>query len=245
MMKRRVFGMLLSLCLALALIPAAAFAEDEIEMFTLEAPYTTTVEQGGSAKPGKTVFELEVLEASASEESYADVTYSGSVTTNGKGNYSGKMTFTGPFEQLWKMLSEGAIVKQVDGGEEGWTYADETWGLVMRDIPVEMSLDDAAPEIDPNNYELIILPVICNGTQYEIDWEAEPLDQMTFTNIYTKSEADPSNPDDATPGPDTTSLPQTGDSSNLTGWLILLAVSAAAVAGAVVYSRRRKNARAK
>lgn len=229
MMKRRVFGMLL--CLVLALIPAAAFAEDAVQTFTLKVPYTTTVKLGGNVEPGKAVFELEVVDASASEESYADVTYSGSVTTNGKGSYSGKMTFTGPFEQLWKMLCEGAIVKQVDGGEEGWTYADEAWGLVLTEIPVAMSLDDAAPEINPNNYELIILPVVCEGTQYAINWEAKPLKEMTFTNIYTKEKADVS------------SLPKTGDSSSLTGWLILLAVSAAAAAGAVVHGRRRKNAR--
>ena len=243
MMKRRVFGMLLSLCLVLALIPAAAFAEDAVQTISLKAPYTTTVERGGSAEPGKAVFELEVVDAKESEESYADVTYSGSVTTNGEGNYSSEMTFTGPFEQLWKMLCEGAIVKQVDGGEEGWTYADEAWGLVLTDIPVEMSLDDAAPEINSNNYKLIILPVVCEGTQYAINWEAKPLEEMTFTNTYTKSASEPTNPDDASSDANVSALPKTGDSSNLTGWLILLAVSAAAVAGVVVYSRRRKNAR--
>ena len=241
MMKRRVFGMLLSLCLVLALIPAMAFAEDGA--VTLPVPYTITVKLGGNVEPGKAVFELEVVDASASEESYADVTYSGSVTTNGKGSYRGKMTFTGPFEQLWKMLCEGAIVKQVDGGEEGWTYADEAWGLVLTEIPVEMSLDDVAPEINPNNYELIILPVVCEGTQYAINWEAKPLEEMTFTNTYTKSASEPTNPDETSSNDDVSALPKTGDSSNLTGWLILLAVSAAAVAGAVVYGRRRKNTR--
>lgn len=243
MMKRRVFGMLLSLCLVLALIPAAAFAEDAVQTISLKAPYTTTVKLGGSVEPGKTVFDLAIVDAKESEESYADVTYSGSVTTNGKGSYSSSMTFTGPFEQLWIMLCEGAIVKQIDGGEEGWTYADEAWGLVLENIPVAMSLDDAAPEIDPNAYKLIIYPVICNGTQYEIDWEAKPLEKMTFTNTYTKSASEPTNPDETSPDADVSALPKTGDSSNLTGWLILLAVSAVAVAGAVVYSRRRKNAR--
>ena len=51
MMKRRVFGMLLSLCLVLALIPAAAFAET-----TLDVPYTINVVKGGSEEPGETVF---------------------------------------------------------------------------------------------------------------------------------------------------------------------------------------------
>ena len=51
MMKRRVFGMLLSLCLVLALIPAAAFAEDGEPTITLKVPYTTTVEKGGSEEP--------------------------------------------------------------------------------------------------------------------------------------------------------------------------------------------------
>ena len=45
--------------------------------------------------------------------------------------------------------------------------------------------------------------------------------------------------------PKVTNLPKTGDSSSLTAWLAVLAVSVAGVTGAVVHGRRRKRARDK
>ena len=128
MMKRRVFGVLLSLCLALALIPAAAFAEDREPTITLKVPYTTTVEKGGSEEPGETGFYVKLIENTGEDwmgkgdvESACPV-----VTTNGVGVYDGVLTLTGTVENL-RALNDGIYVKQVDDGKEGWKYDERVW----------------------------------------------------------------------------------------------------------------------
>ena len=205
------------------------------KIITLTVPFTTTVKLGGNTAPGETTFELAIVDVNAGEERYADVTVSGSITTtNGVGDYEGALTFTGPSEQLWAMLSEGAFVQQVNGGEENWTYDDTVYGLVMSQVAY--STDDAV-----SGYTVLILPAICeetdDGVRYdidweEIDWENGPLDEMRFTNTYTKSTTKPG-------------TPETGDNSNLTLWVALLVVSAAGVIGTCVYSKRRRSSQAK
>ena len=198
---------------------------------TLTVPFTTTVKLGGNAAPGETVFTLEIVDANAGEETYADVTVSASVTTNGAGSYTGTMTLTGPFQQLRNMLCEGAFVKQVDAGAANWTYDDTVWGLLLTEVVAFASTDDAAPE-----YTVLILPATCeeteNGKYYDLEWDADPVDQMSFTNTYTKSTTKPG-------------TPETGDNSNLTLWVALLVVSAAGVIGTCVYSKRRRSSQAK
>ena len=208
----------------------------ECGVMQLTVPFTTTVNLGGNVAPGKTVFELEVVEANISEEDYEDVTVSAAVTTNGAGSYNGTMTFTGTYNQLWYMLSEGAFVKQVNAGEENWTYDDTVWGLVMNDI-AELSTDTL-------NYSVLVFPATYeeteNGKYYNLDWDADPVEKMTFTNTYTKSitESTENNTNDSK-----TKSPQTGDNSNLTLWLTLLVVSATGMISAGVYYKRKKNSR--
>ena len=198
---------------------------------TLTVPFTTTVKLGGNAAPGETVFTLEIVDANAGEETYADVTVSASVTTNGAGSYTGTMTLTGPFQQLRNMLCEGAFVKQVDAGAANWTYDDTVWGLLLTEVVAFASTDDAAPE-----YTVLILPATCeeteNGMYYDLEWDADPVDQMSFTNTYTKSTTKPASP-------------QTGDNSNPALWFALFAVSVAGVIGTCVYSKRRRSSQAK
>ena len=198
---------------------------------TLTVPFTTTVKLGGNAAPGETVFTLEIVDANAGEETYADVTVSASVTTNGAGSYTGTMTLTGPFQQLRNMLCEGAFVKQVDAGAANWTYDDTVWGLLLTEVVAFASTDDAAPE-----YTVLILPATCeeteNGKYYDLEWDADPVDQMSFTNTYTKSTTKPASP-------------QTGDNSNPALWFALFAVSVAGVIGTCVYSKRRRSSQAK
>lgn len=241
MMKRRVFGMLLSLCLTLALIPAAAFAEDEEPTFTLPVPYTTTVKLGGNVEPGETVFKLKLMDNEGKNVvfSHAEITGT-SVTTNGEGSYNSVLTLSVSFEDLIK-LYDGIFVQQVDEGKKGWEYDDKVWYVQVQQAASRAAQDDAAAP-----HVVLIYPAQSeetgDGNWYYIP-TGERKDEMTFTNTYTKSASEPTNPDDASSDANVSALPKTGDSSNLTGWLILLAVSAAAVAGAVVYSRRRKNAR--
>ena len=201
------------------------------KIITLTVPFTTTVKLGGNTAPGETVFTLEIVDANAGEETYKDVTVSASVTTNGAGSYTGTMTLTGPFQQLRNMLCEGAFVKQVDAGAANWTYDDTVWGLLLTEVVAFASTDDAVPE-----YTVLILPATCeeteNGKYYDLAWDADPVDQMSFTNTYTKSTTKPG-------------TPETGDNSNLTLWVALLVVSAAGVIGTCVYSKRRRSSQAK
>lgn len=169
------------------------------EIITLTVPFTTTVKLGDTGVPGETTFDLAIVAANAGEERYADVTVSGSVTTNGAGSYTGTMSFTGPFQQLRNMLCEGAFVQQVNAGVEGWTYDDTVWGLLLNDVIAMAPTDDALP-----TYTVLVLPASCNetanGIGYELEWNADPLKQMSFTNTYTKSttestvQTDPTDP---------------------------------------------------
>ena len=199
------------------------------QLITLNVPFTTTVKLGGDAAPGETTFDLALIGSSAGDMDTSDVTVSGSVTTNGAGDYDGELILTGPSQQLWHMLSEGAFVQQVDGGEDGWTYDDTVWGLLL--TQATYSTADAA------EFAVLVLPALCeetdDGVRYDIDWEAidwENLqsEDMHFTNTYTKSTTEPG-------------TPKTGDNSNFALWLALFAVSAAGVIGAGVYSRRRRS----
>lgn len=198
------------------------------ELITLSVPFTTTVKLGGEAVPGETTFKLAIVGANADDSQYADVTVSASVTTNGEGSYEGTMTLSGPSRQLNDMLCEGAFVQQVNEGKDGWTYDDTVWGLLLWQGIAEYSTGDAATEDT-----VLILPVICeeadDGMYYDLDWEANPVDRMTFTNTYTKSAQPAEN------------NPNTGDSSNLTLWFALLAVSAAGVISTGVHSKRRRS----
>ena len=209
--------------------------------YTLTVPFTTTVKLGGNTAPGETTFELAIVDANTDEENYADVTVSGSVTTNGAGDYHGAMTFTGPERQLWYMLSEGAFVQQVNAGEDGWTVDDTVYGVVMSEIPYSNA--------DALNYALFIVPttVDSEGNYYidwdAIDWEQDPLDTMTFTNTYTKTVTEPTEPTESNPNTGATTSPQAGDNSNLTLWLTLLAVSVAGLIGTGAYGKRRISAK--
>ncbi len=156
------------------------------EYITLTVPFTTTVTLDDYGVPGETAFELAIVDVNAGEELYANVTVSGTVTTtDGAGDYDGDITITGPFQQLWDMLSEGAFVQQVDAGEANWTYDDTVWGLLLEEnIIALLSLQD---ELE---YILNIYPTIYEETDdgtayYYLNQNADPLDEMSFENVYT------------------------------------------------------------
>ena len=179
------------------------------------------MEVRGSREPGETTFKLAVVGSNAGGADVLDV------------------TITDPSEQLCCMLSDGVFVQQVNEGKANWTYDDTVWGLWLFDGAAYASTDDAAP-----GYTVYIMPTVCekgdDGVYYSIDWKANPVDEMTFTNTYTKSTTRPSENGTNT---GTITSPQTGDNSNLAVWFALLAVSAAGVMGAGVYSKRRRSSR--
>ena len=75
----------------------------------------------------------------------------------------------GPEYQVQKYISEGLSVREVDGGDSGWTYSTAKWHV----------------NFDPREDQ--------NGTPlpFEIhpydDVQGDPVDKMTFENIYTYS----------------------------------------------------------
>ena len=111
------------------------------------------------------------------------MTVAAAVTTDGAGDYSAAMTFTGTERTLWVMLSEGAFVRQVDNGEAGWTVDDTVWGVLMEEIPVAYAMGDDATA---SGYTVYVVPASIDGNgYYYIDWENLQAADMAFTNTYT------------------------------------------------------------
>lgn len=221
------------------------------EPITLEVPFTTTVKQGGNVAPGKTTFNLQVVDSQGEKISSEDVEVTASITTNGVGDYKGTMTFTGPSQWFYDRFDKGGIfVQQENAGEPDWTYDDTVWCLCPSVVAMA-STDDAASENPISIYPTGFEESDDGGRFYYRDLDKNPVKQMTFTNTYTKSITEPKDPTksnssaNTTKNSKTTKSPNTGDNSNLALWFALLAVSAAGVAGTGVYSKRRRSSRTK
>ena len=216
--------------------------------YTVEVPFTTTVKQGGNVAPGKTTFNLQVVDRQGNKQVINDVEVTASITTNGVGDHKGTMTLTGPSQRFYDMFDNGGIfVQQVNAGEANWTYDDTVWCLLPSAVAMS-STDDAAPGNTISIYPTGFEESDDGGRFYYPDWDKNPVSKMTFTNTYTKSVAEPSGNEGTTNGDSKTDAdtnPKTGDDSNLTLWLTLLALSAAGAGGTCMYSRRRRRSRAK
>ena len=234
---------------------AAVFeTSPESEEITLTIPYKTTVVQAGNVKPGKTTFNLEFINGDETpmnigeEGSFENVKVKASVTTNGAGNYSAKMTITGTFKQLNDLLGEGAYVRQIDAGKEGWKYDDAVWALFMKKNSgnedgeiAEMAVSDGTDADGSAGYSAVIYPTTYEDKEYSIVWT--PSD-MSFENVYDVStdveydgtEGGDSNKDS---GSDADKSSKTGDDTNLALLFALLGLSAAGLVGTGVYGRRK------
>ena len=197
------------------------------KLVTVTAPFTTTVALGDAGEPGETTFMLYLIDGTGNKLTYDDQYFFAEITTDGAGSYSGTMTITATKEWLRDMLYEGAFIWQYDGEEDGWTYDDTVWGvrLYMPEV--------AARAVDEASYELLLYPtyVMSNGS-FNLNLNAGPVEEMTFTNIYTKTVTEPTEP--------TKNSPQTGDNSHMALWIALLLVSGAGVIGTTVYGKKKR-----
>ena len=150
------------------------------KLVTVTAPFTTTVALGDAGEPGETTFMLYLIDGTGNKLTYDDQYFFAEITTDGAGSYSGTMTITATKEWLRDMLYEGAFIWQYDGEEDGWTYDDTVWGvrLYMPEV--------AARAVDEASYELLLYPtyVMSNGS-FNLNLNAGPVEEMTFTNTYT------------------------------------------------------------
>ena len=168
-----------------------------------ELPFTKTVKQGGSADPGQETFELEIFDVgNGSMEEHAKELYTAAVTTNGAGDYDGRLVISGPADSVEALICEGFYVREKNAGAANWTYDDAVWHILPErtnteggyivdvDVPlVNNQPTDTQPETDVNGYRLVIHATkrekSDNGVYYE-DY-GTPADKMTFTNTYTRS----------------------------------------------------------
>lgn len=168
-----------------------------------ELPFTKTVKLGGSADLGRETFELEIFDVGVgSMEEHAKELYTAAVTTNGAGDYDGRLVISGPADQVEALVCEGFYVREKNAGAANWTYDDAVWHILPErtdteggyivdvDAPLVNNLPaDTQPETDANEYRLVIHATkreeSDNGVHYA-DSEA-PADKMTFINTYTHS----------------------------------------------------------
>ena len=168
-----------------------------------ELPFTKTVKLGGSADPGRENFELEIFDVGVgSMEEHAKELYTAAVTTNGAGDYDGRLVISGPADSVEALVCEGFYVREKNAGAANWTYDDAVWHILPERIDTEggyiVDVDaplvnnlpaDTQPETDANEYRLVIHATkreeSDNGVHYA-DSEA-PADKMTFINTYTHS----------------------------------------------------------
>lgn len=153
------------------------------KLVTVTAPFTTTVVLGDNAEPDAKTFELMLLGNMGNELILDDIKVTASVDTDGADEYKGELTVTGPCRQLDKMLGEYAFVRQIDDGEENWTIDDTVWAVRF------YQQETAARSMSEVLYSLLIQPAHIkdtgDGLFYAVDINAEPLDEMSFTNVYT------------------------------------------------------------
>ena len=170
-----------------------------------ELPFTKTVKQGGSAAPGRETFELEIFDVGVrSMEEHAKDFYTAAVTTNGAGDYDGKLVISGPADQVRDLVCEGFYVREKNAGTANWTYDDAVWHILPGPTNTEggyiVDVDaplvnnppaDTQPETDANEYRLVIHATTRmesdNGVDYDYADSEASADKMTFINTYTRS----------------------------------------------------------
>ena len=166
-----------------------------------EIPFTKTVKLGGSADPGRETFELEIFKVGNSNLTNYGNLYTAAVTTNGAGDYDGRLVISGPADQVKALVCEGFYVREKNAGGANWTYDDAVWFVTREEVssgPGDGIIIDGP--LPPSNvpspdggsdpgYTLVIYPTTAesgdNGIYYTP--KGDSVKKMTFTNTYTRS----------------------------------------------------------
>lgn len=165
-----------------------------------ELPFTKTVKLGGSAAPGQENFELEIFNVGNTNLTNYGNLYTAAVTTNGAGDYDGKLVISGPADQVRDLVCEGFYVREKNAGTANWSYSDEVWFVSREQVPSvpgdgTVILPGGFPgNITPTNpereYTFKFYPATAEVSDNDIFYDYNREDQrekMTFTNTYTRS----------------------------------------------------------
>ena len=137
-----------------------------------ELPFTKTVKLGGNTAPGRETFELEIFNVGNRNLTNYGNLYTAAVTTNGAGDYDGRLFISGPADQVEALVCEGFYVREKNAGAANWTYDDAVWHVQPNDSQTPGLTIHATKRTESDN-----------GIYYE---DSEALaDKMTFTNTYT------------------------------------------------------------
>ena len=192
--RKTLFALLLALVMTLGLAATAWAAEGDSGTVVLplpdgsvvnqptpevevpeayKIPFTKKVEQKGAFAPGPKDFSLEAF--LPNDNGGADTTlhrFSFDTSGTGIGSFPGEMTI--PSNVLGN--SEGFYVREVDATDDGWTYSDEVYYA-------RFSIDAS----DGKNVQTLTLyPAHKTDNGYVWD-RGNPVERMSFTNIYTEN----------------------------------------------------------
>ena len=186
-------------------------------VITYEIPFTKTVKLGGNTAPGEETFKLEIFEIGVgSMEAIKEELYTATVTTNGKGDFDGKLILKGPRSMIHDLVCEGFFVREVKEDKKNWTYSEAIWHI--------------NPEYDPEKQEYVLTiheaytETTADGTFYR--FKETPVEKMVFENTYTLNKSN---------------SPKTGDTASLLLWFTLLVVCGGSAAVCAVSMKRRKD----
>ena len=191
----------------------------------IEVPFKLTVKKTGEMDPSKEAFKFAIERFGATTEY---VVVQDTVETEGEKTYEGKFIFTIKENQAGN-LSEGFVIRQVKGNAEGWTY-DETKFY-------------AIPMFDDTYTNVVGWSFLKYDENAELDYN-NPIEEIGFTNSYNaKKPVTPpaSQEPDTPPAQQNSKSPETGNSSNLIGWLVALFVSGGVLTGVTVFDKRKKH----
>lgn len=191
----------------------------------IEVPFKLTVKKTGEMDPSKEAFKFAIERFGATTEY---IVVQDTVETEGEKTYEGKFIFTIKENQAGN-LSEGFVIRQVKGNAEGWTYDDTKFYAI--------------PMFDDTYTNVTGWSFLKYDENAELDYN-NPIEEIGFANSYNaKKPVTPpaSQEPDTPPAQQNSKSPETGNSSNLIGWLVALFVSGGVLTGVTVFDKRKRH----